>query len=164
MKHGLFYFFVVIAIANSSSFSSVIVVESFSIMTKKNKKVLVGCDTFVAFPPSSPSGIVVFGKNSDRPQGEAQSLCHYPANSYKNNDILQCTYIQIPQVQQTYAVLLSQIVRESVICMLFLSSEGMHPSIGKFHNLHENLLTSLTLTFTFVTLSCLSQKGLDVGC
>lgn len=36
-----------------------------------------GCDTFVALPPSTPEGLVVFGKNSDRPRGEGQSLQRY---------------------------------------------------------------------------------------
>ena len=68
-----------------------------------------GCDTFVAFPPASPDGVVVFGKNSDRPNGEGQSIRRYPAGSFSESAVLQCTYLSIPQVCQTYAVLLSQI-------------------------------------------------------
>eukprot|EP01083_Nonionella_stella_P221742 791935_1 len=72
--------------------------------------VLAGCDTFVAYPPSTPEGMVVFGKNSDRPAGEAQSIRQYPWKRRNNeNDMLQCTYISIPQVEKTNAVLLSQI-------------------------------------------------------
>jgi secernin len=86
---------------------------------------LKGCDTFIAFPPTTPNGIVVFGKNSDRPQGEGQSITKYPARQWydsnkmaaDNNDssssssivLLRCTYIDIPQAESTYAVLLSQI-------------------------------------------------------
>lgn len=71
--------------------------------------VVCGCDTFVAFPPASPEGVVVFGKNSDRPAGEGQSITRYPAQEYPEDATLRCTYITIPQVKSTYAVLLSQI-------------------------------------------------------
>lgn len=35
------------------------------------------CDTFVVLPPLTQHG-VVFGKNSDRPQGEVQELVYIP--------------------------------------------------------------------------------------
>eukprot|EP01083_Nonionella_stella_P003857 11092_1 len=71
---------------------------------------MAGCDTFVAYPPSTPEGIVIFGKNSDRPAGERQSIRQYNSKTRKNeNDMVQCTYICIPQVEKTNAILLSQI-------------------------------------------------------
>lgn len=36
------------------------------------------CDTFVVLPPLTKHG-VVFGKNSDRPQGEVQEIVYIPA-------------------------------------------------------------------------------------
>lgn len=72
----------------------------------------LSCDTFVAFPPASPPNVVVFGKNSDRPQGEGQSIRRYPGGTHDSEDAnanLQCTYIEIPQAKQTHSVLLSQI-------------------------------------------------------
>lgn len=69
---------------------------------------LRGCDTFVAFPPSSSPGTVVFGKNSDRPAGEAQSIRRYPSSSSDAGSV-KCTYIEIPQASKTHAVVLSQI-------------------------------------------------------
>lgn len=92
----------------------------------------MGCDTFVAFPPlTSNPNLVVFGKNSDRPAGEGQSIRRYPRCTYnlqevvdKNKEqddddetdtssstplMVKCTYISIPQVETTFAVLLSQI-------------------------------------------------------
>ena len=69
----------------------------------------LGCDTFVALPPATPPGTTIFGKNSDRPCGEGQSVRRYPAADHPADCNLQCTYISIPQVQHTYAVLLSQI-------------------------------------------------------
>lgn len=93
----------------------------------------LGCDTFVAYPPSTKDGTVIFGKNSDRPVGEGQSIRVYPArrrlqgdakNSERgadddySNDCeqessspttwLQCTYIRIHD-EESCAVLLSQI-------------------------------------------------------
>jgi secernin len=54
---------------------------------------------------------VVFGKNSDRPCGEGQSIRCYPAADYNlnNQPVVSCTYKTIPQVAHTYAVLLSQL-------------------------------------------------------
>lgn len=68
-----------------------------------------GCDTFVAFPPATPPGNVIFGKNSDRPTGEGQSIKRYPRQSHLRGTKLKCTYIEIDQVETTHAVLLSQI-------------------------------------------------------
>mmetsp|Transcript_10554 Transcript_10554/g.16232 ORF Transcript_10554/g.16232 Transcript_10554/m.16232 type:complete len:315 (-) Transcript_10554:3319-4263(-) len=74
----------------------------------------MGCDTFVAYPPTAPEGLVIFGKNSDRPAGERQSIRRYPSQTFPtdggNNKVtVQCTYISIPQVPKIHAVLLSQI-------------------------------------------------------
>eukprot|EP00980_Cylindrotheca_fusiformis_P020571 scaffold7641_cov115-Cylindrotheca_fusiformis.AAC.17 len=70
----------------------------------------LGCDTFVALYPSAPKGTVVFGKNSDRPAGEGQSIRRYAARERGDpQEQCQCTYISIPQAPKTYAVLLSQI-------------------------------------------------------
>jgi secernin len=74
-----------------------------------NHGITMCCDTFVAFPPTAPNGMVVFGKNSDRPTGEGQSITRYPARQYKEHSKVKCTYLDIPQAASTYAVLLSQI-------------------------------------------------------
>ncbi len=67
------------------------------------------CDTFVALPPATGDGSVIFAKNSDRPAGEAQGICVYPGSEHAAGDALQCTYIEIPQAGRTHAVLLSRI-------------------------------------------------------
>ncbi|ERL91705.1 hypothetical protein D910_09032 [Dendroctonus ponderosae] len=41
-------------------------------------KMMQSCDTFVVLPPLTKRG-VVFGKNSDRPQGEVQEVVYFPA-------------------------------------------------------------------------------------
>ncbi|MEE8495547.1 MAG: hypothetical protein V3S21_03640 [Xanthomonadales bacterium] len=66
------------------------------------------CDTFVALADATLGGEVIFGKNSDRPCGEIQGVIGFPAQRYAAHDTVQCTYLQIPQVSQTFAVILSK--------------------------------------------------------
>jgi secernin len=71
-----------------------------------------GCDTFIAYPPTTANGYVLFGKNSDRPAGEGQSIRRYPASTPQNDEAestVTCTYLSIPQASHTHAVLVSQI-------------------------------------------------------
>ena len=67
------------------------------------------CDTFIALPPATKDGSVIFAKNSDRPAGEGQGVCVYPGARHGAGEILQCTYIGIPQAERTHGVLLSRI-------------------------------------------------------
>ncbi|XP_037068100.1 secernin-2-like [Pollicipes pollicipes] len=69
---------------------------------------LTSCDTFVALPPATKRGFVVFGKNSDRPQGEVQEVVHFPAASHEPGSKVQCTYISVDQAESTHAVILSR--------------------------------------------------------
>ena len=64
------------------------------------------CDTFVAVPGATRDGSVIFGKNSDREPNEAQCLEYHPAAKYSKNQTLECTHLSIPQVENTYGVLL----------------------------------------------------------
>jgi dipeptidase len=66
------------------------------------------CDTFVAMPSMTNDGSVIFGKNSDREPNEAQVLEYHPATEYSTGKSLKCTYLEIPQVIRTNAVLLSR--------------------------------------------------------
>ncbi|MFX1375481.1 MAG: C69 family dipeptidase [Promethearchaeota archaeon] len=66
------------------------------------------CDTFVALGNASRDGTVIFGKNSDRPFNEVQLIVYVPQRKHERGDILKCTYIKIPQVQKTNAIILSQ--------------------------------------------------------
>src|SRR6185437_11398338 len=47
-------------------------------------------------------------KNSDRQRNEAQAIEYSPAATHPPNTRLRCTYIQIPQVRTTHAVVLSR--------------------------------------------------------
>jgi len=66
------------------------------------------CDTLVALPNATADGSVIFAKNSDRPADEAQSVRRYPAADHPAGAVLRCTYMEIPQVEATAAVILSQ--------------------------------------------------------
>jgi hypothetical protein len=66
------------------------------------------CDTFVALSPVTADGSVVFAKNSDREPNEAHEVVHVPAAEHGTGAQVQCTYITIPQVEHTNAVLLGK--------------------------------------------------------
>jgi dipeptidase len=66
------------------------------------------CDTFVALPSVTKDGSVLFGKNSDREPNEAQLLEYHAPGSFQAGEELRCTYITIPQVKITNAILISR--------------------------------------------------------
>ncbi|NLH06846.1 MAG: peptidase U34 [Chloroflexi bacterium] len=66
------------------------------------------CDTVVALGSATADGAVIFGKNSDREPNEAHHLLLVPRARHEPGSTVKCTYIEIPQVEETYAVLLSK--------------------------------------------------------
>ncbi|XP_058497687.1 secernin-2 isoform X2 [Solea solea] len=68
----------------------------------------MSCDCFVSLPPGCRDDHVIFGKNSDRPRDEVQEVAYYPAAAHAAGSMLQCTYMEIGQVEQTHAVILSK--------------------------------------------------------
>ena len=66
------------------------------------------CDTFVARGTATSDGSTVFGKNSDREPNEAQVLEFHPRREREAGAKVQLTYLTIPQVRETRAVLLSR--------------------------------------------------------
>ena len=66
------------------------------------------CDTVVATAEATADGVTIFGKNSDREPNEAHHLLLVPAADHPSGSRVQCTYIEVPQVEHTYAVLLAK--------------------------------------------------------
>ncbi len=66
------------------------------------------CDTFVALGSATADGSVIFGKNSDREPNEAHELCVRPRTQHPPGSTVRLTYIEIPQVSETYTVLLAK--------------------------------------------------------
>jgi len=65
------------------------------------------CDTFVYVPPKKESANIIFGKNSDREPNEAQHIVRIPSQQHKPGK-LKCTFIEIPQVAETFEIILSK--------------------------------------------------------
>jgi len=66
------------------------------------------CDTFVALSDATADGSVILGKNSDREPNEAHEVVLVPAAAHRARDTVRCTYIEVPQVPHTHAVLLAK--------------------------------------------------------
>jgi secernin len=64
------------------------------------------CDTFAIGPEFTRTKVSIFGKNSDREPDEAQLVLSIPRKTYNEEDLLKCTYISIPQVKTTYAMVI----------------------------------------------------------
>jgi len=61
-----------------------------------------GCDTWVALRDATRDHSVILAKNSDRPPMEAQPLVLVPHAKHAPGERVHCTYIEIPQVAETY--------------------------------------------------------------
>ncbi|MEA1970354.1 MAG: C69 family dipeptidase [Thermodesulfobacteriota bacterium] len=66
------------------------------------------CDTIVATSEATSDGTVLFAKNSDREPNEAHHLISIPAEDHSPGSNVSCTYIDIPQVKHTNALLLAK--------------------------------------------------------
>ena len=66
------------------------------------------CDTIVALGSVTADGVTLFGKNSDREPNEAHEVITVPRMQHAPDARVKCTYIEIPQVAETYAVLLAK--------------------------------------------------------
>lgn len=64
------------------------------------------CDTLCALPGWSRSSDTLLAKNSDRDPNEPHVIRCIPAMEHSTGSPLRCTYIDIPQVSHTHAVLL----------------------------------------------------------
>jgi dipeptidase len=64
------------------------------------------CDTLVVLGNASADGVTLFAKNSDRNPNEAHEVVRVPAAHHAPGETVRCTYVEVPQVEQTYEVLL----------------------------------------------------------
>lgn len=64
------------------------------------------CDTMVALGNATIDGQVCFAKNSDRQPNEPHILIQNPRRQYAPGSRLKCTYIELEQVEETFAVFL----------------------------------------------------------
>ncbi len=60
------------------------------------------CDTWVALRDATADHSVILAKNSDRPPMEAQPLVQVPRRQHQSGEKVKCTYIEIPQIAETY--------------------------------------------------------------
>lgn len=66
------------------------------------------CDTIVALSSVTADGSVILAKNSDREPNEAHELLLIPRTTHPAGSTVRCTYLDIPQVAETFAVLLAR--------------------------------------------------------
>lgn len=66
------------------------------------------CDTLVALGNATDDGSVIFAKNSDRETNEVHEIVYIPRKKYTRDNSVRCTYITIPQVKETNAILLAK--------------------------------------------------------
>ena len=64
------------------------------------------CDTVVAVGKATKDGSVILGKNSNRVPNEAHNIEYIEGKKHRENEKVKCTYISIPQVEQTFDILL----------------------------------------------------------
>ena len=61
---------------------------------------------------AEPGGVgpahTLFGKNSDRPSDEVHEVVAFPRTTHAAGSMVRCTHIEIPQVAETLAVVLSR--------------------------------------------------------
>lgn len=66
------------------------------------------CDTIVALGTATKEGATLFGKNSDREPDEVQNIVIIPHKIHTAGEEVRCTYITIPQEQETARIMLCQ--------------------------------------------------------
>jgi secernin len=66
------------------------------------------CDTVVALGNATAEGVTILGKNSDRHPNEAHQLLRVPRAQHPPGSMVKCTYVEVPQVEQTYELLLAK--------------------------------------------------------
>ena len=63
----------------------------------------------IAAKASSSTGNILYAKNSDRPLNEAQPLVYFPPADHAPGEMVQTSFIKVPQVPHTYGVIGSKL-------------------------------------------------------
>ncbi|MHA1340817.1 MAG: C69 family dipeptidase [Promethearchaeota archaeon] len=66
------------------------------------------CDTFVILPEYTKNGNLLFGKNSDRDPDETQNVVFIKGGKHNPDEVVKCTYLEVPQAEETYDAIISQ--------------------------------------------------------
>jgi secernin len=61
------------------------------------------CDTFAALPDATPDGVMIVGKNSDRPVSDAQPLRFLPRRQATGTATVRLAYVTLPDADVSYA-------------------------------------------------------------
>ena len=64
-----------------------------------------GCDTWVALRDATVTRVTILGKNSDRPQFDAQPLLFHQRSSWPEGSMIDLGRIKIPQAKETLATM-----------------------------------------------------------
>ncbi len=83
------------------------------------------CDTIIVLGNSTEDGSTIFAKNSDREANEPHAICYLPSSTHNNSEQIQCQYISIPQVKETFAVILSKPVWLKIGCEMGANEFGV---------------------------------------
>jgi len=94
------------------------------------------CDTLAVTAASTAEHLTLFGKNSDRQRNEAQAVEFYARAVHASGAGLKCTYLTIPQVPGTHAVLLCRpfwmwgAEMGANECGVVIGNEGLHARVA----------------------------------
>lgn len=122
---------------------------------------------FVALPPLTNDGKVIFGKNSNRPDTEVQEVVYYAAKDYDSGTKVSCSFIDIEQVSHSHAVILSKPAwmwgaemgaNEHGVCM---GSSVAHTKMEDKLGEEERLLGADLVRLTLERSRC-AAEGVDV--
>ncbi len=63
----------------------------------------LGCDIVVALGAATTDGQTLWGKNSDRPRGECQTVLRVPGRRHAGDEKVHTQFLNIPQARETYS-------------------------------------------------------------
>lgn len=92
----------------SSSKKYLIAILTVTLVAFTGVSVALACDALVVMPNCTKDGSVIFAKEMDRGNNECPHIVSFPREHHKKGEMVKCTHIEIPQVEETYAVIGNQ--------------------------------------------------------